>query len=29
LVTEDNSATFVGAYGDPLARTPHFDLLAL
>jgi arylsulfatase A-like enzyme len=28
LVTEDNSATFVGAYGDPLARTPHFDRLA-
>jgi arylsulfatase A-like enzyme len=28
VVTEDNSATFVGAYGDPLARTPHFDRLA-
>ncbi|MSU50252.1 MAG: sulfatase [Opitutus sp.] len=28
VVAEDNSATFVGAYGDPLARTPHFDRLA-
>jgi arylsulfatase A-like enzyme len=28
VVTEDNSASFVGAYGDPLARTPHFDRLA-
>jgi N-sulfoglucosamine sulfohydrolase len=28
VVTEDNSATFVGAYGDPLARTPNFDRLA-
>lgn len=29
LVTEDNAARFVGAYGDPLARTPHLDRLAL
>lgn len=28
VVAEDNSATFVGAYGDPLARTPVFDRLA-
>ena len=28
LVTEDNVATTVGAYGDPLARTPHIDGLA-
>lgn len=28
LVTEDNAAHFVGAYGDPLARTPHLDRLA-
>jgi N-sulfoglucosamine sulfohydrolase len=28
IVTEDNSATFVGAYGDPLARTPNFDRVA-
>lgn len=28
LVTEDNSASFVGGYGNPLARTPVFDALA-
>ena len=28
VVAEDNAATFVGAYGDPLARTPVFDRLA-
>lgn len=28
VVTEDNSWYFVGAYGDPLARTPNFDRLA-
>lgn len=28
VVTEDNSATFVSGYGDPLARTPTFDRLA-
>jgi Arylsulfatase A and related enzymes len=28
LVSEDNSPRFVGAYGDPLARTPHLDDLA-
>ncbi len=28
LVTEDNVATTVGAYGDPLAKTPHIDGLA-
>ena len=28
VVTEDNAATFVGAYGDPLAKTPVFDRLA-
>jgi arylsulfatase A-like enzyme len=28
LVTEDNSASFVSGYGDPLARTPTFDRLA-
>ncbi len=28
LVAEDFSATFAGAYGDPLARTPTFDRLA-
>src|SRR3954470_710109 len=28
VVTEDNTYTFVGAYGDPLARTPNFDRLA-
>src|SRR3954471_4190085 len=27
VVTEDNTYTFVGAYGDPLARTPNFDRL--
>lgn len=28
VVTEDDTADFVGAYGDPLARTPTFDRLA-
>jgi arylsulfatase A-like enzyme len=28
VVSEDNSARFVGAYGDPLARTPTLDRLA-
>jgi len=28
LVTEDNSASLVGGYGNPLARTPVFDRLA-
>jgi len=28
VVTEDNAATFVTGYGDPLARTPHFDRVA-
>lgn len=28
LVTEDNSPRTVGAYGDPLARTPQLDRLA-
>lgn len=28
VVTEDSSYTFIGAYGDPLARTPNFDRLA-
>jgi arylsulfatase A-like enzyme len=28
LVTEDHAAHFVGAYGDPLARTPNLDRLA-
>ena len=28
LVTEDNVATTVGAYGDSLAKTPHIDGLA-
>lgn len=28
VVSEDNSARYVGAYGDPLARTPHLDQLA-
>lgn len=28
LVTEDNVATTVGAYDDPLAKTPHIDGLA-
>lgn len=28
VVTEDNSYNFVSAYGDPLARTPHFDRVA-
>jgi N-sulfoglucosamine sulfohydrolase len=28
VVSEDNSATFVTGYGDPLARTPHFDRIA-
>lgn len=28
VVTEDNSPRYVGAYGDPLARTPNFDRLA-
>jgi N-sulfoglucosamine sulfohydrolase len=27
LVTEDNSASFVSGYGDPLARTPTFERL--
>ncbi|PTY07936.1 sulfatase [Opitutaceae bacterium EW11] len=28
VVSEDNSPRFVGAYGDPLARTPALDRLA-
>lgn len=28
VVTEDNAASFVTGYGDPLARTPHFDHVA-
>ncbi len=28
VVSEDNSYNFVGAFGDPLARTPHLDALA-
>ncbi|MBX3738504.1 MAG: sulfatase [Candidatus Didemnitutus sp.] len=28
VVSEDNSPRFVGAYGDPLARTPTLDRLA-
>ncbi|MCH7750904.1 MAG: sulfatase-like hydrolase/transferase [Planctomycetes bacterium] len=28
IVTEDNGHHWVGAYGDPLARTPHIDMLA-
>jgi len=28
VVTEDNSATFVEGYGDPLARTPNFQRIA-
>jgi len=28
LVSEDNVATTVGPYGDPLARTPNIDRLA-
>ena len=28
VVSEDNTYNFVGAYGDPLARTPNLDLLA-
>lgn len=28
IVSEDNSPFTVGAYGDPLARTPHLDRLA-
>ena len=28
LVSEDNTSNYVGAYGDPLARTPHLDRLA-
>lgn len=28
VVSEDNSAYTIGAYGDPLARTPHVDGLA-
>lgn len=28
VVTEDNTASYVGAYGDPLAHTPVFDRLA-
>src|SRR5690606_10052899 len=28
LVSEDNSRFTIGAYGDPLARTPHLDRLA-
>jgi uncharacterized sulfatase len=28
LVSEDNVATTVGAYGDPLARTPNIDRIA-
>lgn len=28
IVSEDNTFNYVGAYGDPLARTPHLDRLA-
>src|SRR4051794_1360634 len=28
VVTEDNTYTYNSAYGDPLARTPHFDRIA-
>jgi iduronate 2-sulfatase len=28
IVSEDNAAFTVGAYGDPLARTPNIDQLA-
>lgn len=28
IVSEDNTYNFVGAYGDPLARTPNLDRLA-
>lgn len=28
IVSEDNSAYTIGAYGDPQARTPHLDALA-
>ncbi|MBI5771542.1 MAG: sulfatase-like hydrolase/transferase [Verrucomicrobia bacterium] len=28
VVSEDNTYNFVGAYGDPLARTPNVDALA-
>lgn len=28
VVSEDNSSHYVGAYGDPLARTPNVDRLA-
>ena len=28
VVSEDNTANYVGAYGDPLARTPRIDALA-
>ncbi len=28
VVSEDNTYNFVGAYGDPLARTPNLDALA-
>jgi len=28
VVSEDNTYNFVGAYGDPLARTPNIDKLA-
>lgn len=28
LVSEDNTSTFTGPYGDPLARTPAIDRLA-
>ena len=28
VVSEDNTFNFVGAYGDPLARTPTLDRLA-
>ena len=27
VVSEDNTANYVGAYGDPLARTPRLDAL--
>ncbi|MEY4938663.1 MAG: hypothetical protein RIQ93_398 [Verrucomicrobiota bacterium] len=28
VVSEDNTASYVGVYGDPLARTPRIDALA-
>ena len=28
IVTEDNVATTVGPYGDPLARTPNINRIA-